>query len=82
MKILSFSAKCSDCFGMGISNPEDGTSDFNMDQGYVPYNIGIGGGDYIEMEIDIETGKIIDWDVAKIMLFIEENKNAQDESEL
>lgn len=29
--------------------------------GYVPYIKGIGGGDYIEIEIDNDTGKIVGW---------------------
>ena len=29
--------------------------------GYVPSGFGIGGGDYIELEIDFETGQILNW---------------------
>lgn len=29
--------------------------------GYVPRNLGIGGGDYIRLNIDLETGQIVDW---------------------
>lgn len=60
MKTLSFTAKCSDLFGGNIYTDDDDTS-IEL-EGYVPYNIGIGGGDYIEMKIDIETGKIIGWE--------------------
>jgi len=30
-------------------------------QGYVPHDIGIGGGDDVELEIDIDTGQIVGW---------------------
>jgi hypothetical protein len=32
---------------------------------YVPRNMGIGGGDYIELDIDIKTGKVLNWDNIK-----------------
>lgn len=31
-------------------------------EGYVPYRIGIGGGDDIHLRIDVESGKILNWD--------------------
>jgi hypothetical protein len=30
-------------------------------EGYVKYGLGLGGGDDIEIEVDIETGKIVGW---------------------
>jgi len=38
--IINVSAKCSDCFGLSAAH-----IDYD---GYVPENIGIGGGDYVE----------------------------------
>lgn len=53
-RIMNVQAKCSDmCF---IRYPGDKEHD-----GYVPSNIGIGGGDYLDFEIDIDTGKIVGW---------------------
>jgi hypothetical protein len=52
---LKINAKCSDmCY---TSVPELGLEK----DGYVPNGLGIGGGDYIELTIDIETGKIDGW---------------------
>jgi hypothetical protein len=58
MAILYVSAKCSDmCF---VQYEEGGVSvDYD---GYVPQHLGIGGGDYVELEIDVETGRVIGWD--------------------
>lgn len=58
-KVLSFTAKCSDLFSGQITD-----EDFNTIKeydGYVPKDLGIGGGDYLEMEIDLQTGQIINW---------------------
>lgn len=71
MRILSFIAKCSDSFGMTIT---DNSKYIAEKDGYVPYDIGIGGGDYIEMKIDIDTGQIIGWNVAKVQKFIEQQE--------
>lgn len=29
--------------------------------GYFPEGLGLGGGDYVEFEIDIDTGQILNW---------------------
>lgn len=62
MKILRISAKCSDMFHASLI--EDGRTIREHD-GYVPDwfpNPQAGHyGDYVEMDIDIETGKIINW---------------------
>lgn len=56
-KTLRIQAKCSDlCYTE--------FEEFSKD-GYVPENIGIGGGDYIELEIDIETGQILNWNTTE-----------------
>ena len=51
--IISITAKCSDMFTLdsqGISY-----------EGYVPNDLGIGGGDYISFDLDLSTGKIVGW---------------------
>lgn len=58
-KILSITAKCSDLFSGHIID-----EDFNVIkeyEGYVPKDLGIGGGDYVEMEIDLQSGQILNW---------------------
>lgn len=59
VKTLSFTAKCSDCFGGTFYNEKDQA--VKEIDGYVPRDLGMGGGDYIEMEIDLATGQILDW---------------------
>ena len=56
-KTISFRGKCSDRFYLKFPNGKEYW-------GYVPLEIGIGGSDYIELEIDIETGQIIGWQEA------------------
>ena len=64
-KYLSITAKCSDrCGGSYPGGTEI--------EGYVPKGIGIGGGDYVELTIDIETGVIQDWPGAAAILEAEE----------
>ena len=53
--ILHISGKVSDMFGM---TTDDGSIDYD---GYVPHGIEIGGGDYINISIDMDTGKIVGW---------------------
>jgi hypothetical protein len=59
VRIISISAKCKDLckltFFDKYSNHEY--------EGYVPYNLGIGEDDYIELSIDIDSGKIINWEI-------------------
>lgn len=48
-------AKCSDCCTVRCP-------DLALEkQGYVPRDLGIGGGDYIRLTIDTNTGKIEGW---------------------
>lgn len=53
---LKITAKCSDMCCTSV--PELGLER----HGYVPSDIGIGGGDYIELTIDTETGKVEGWE--------------------
>ena len=55
---LSISAKCRDLFAMDVM--KHGIEIMVYD-GYVPSCLGIGGGDYIHLVIDTDTGKIEGW---------------------
>lgn len=48
-------AKCDDRCSVSV----DGTD--LRKQGYVPRDLGIGGGDYVRLTIDSQTGKIDGW---------------------
>jgi len=52
---IQITAKCDDRFGMSV--PE---LDIRIG-GYVPRNMGVGGGDYVRLTIDNDTGKIEGW---------------------
>lgn len=66
--IMKINGKCSDMFGLRCED-----IDYN---GYVLHGLGIGGGDYIALEIDLETGQIQDW----IPLTKDDIRKAIDES--
>lgn len=63
MSSLYVTAKCSDCCVVEFD-------DINH-HGYVPYIPGIGNGDYIHLEIDNETGKIVGWKPLTVASFKE-----------
>ena len=71
---MSISAKCSDL--CSITYPSGAAHD-----GYVPEDIGIGGGDYLEIEIDIDTGKVIDWSEKIRDRIITNQEKAEDDTE-
>ena len=50
---LQITAKCDDRCSVSAGEL--------LRQGYVPRNLGIGGGDYIRLTIDTETGKVEGW---------------------
>ena len=60
MGILSISAKSSDLNSISYKD-KNGKVTEGKDYSYVPHNIGIGGGDYVELDIDMETGQILNW---------------------
>ena len=60
MGILSISAKCSDLCTTQYKDSKGNIIKSN-EYAYVPDNIGIGGGDYVEMDIDTDTGQILNW---------------------
>jgi hypothetical protein len=60
MGILSISSKSSDLNSIRFKD-KNGKVTEGGDYSYVPEGIGIGGGDYVEMDIDMETGQILNW---------------------
>ena len=60
MGILSISAKSSDLNSIHFK-AKNGKVTKSNDYAYVPKGISIGGGDYVELSIDTETGQIIGW---------------------
>ena len=71
MRVLKISGKCSDCFSMLMDGKEY--------DGYVPGFLG--GGDYIELDIDLDTGKILNWkSIAEIEKELEECFGGEDEN--
>lgn len=71
MKTITFGGKTCDCFWMGVKVDEK--THFNYD-GYVPSGMCIGGGDEIELEIDIETGTVVGWNKEKVLAKLAELK--------
>ena len=64
--IIKISAKCSDLFSASLFN-ENGRQIGKEYQGYVPkFFPGEHYGDYIMLEIDTETGKILNWATSDI----------------
>ena len=58
-RYITICAKTSDRFA-GTLESSEGEDVYNYD-GYVPSDLGIGGGDYIEMKIDLHSGMILNW---------------------
>jgi len=58
-RYLTICGKTSDRFS-GTLESSEGEDVYRYD-GYVPSNLGIGGGDYIEMKIDLHSGMIVKW---------------------
>ena len=57
--MLRISAKCSDMCSAVLVN--DNGNVVKEHDGYVPSLLG--GGDYIELDIDVATGKILNWQI-------------------
>ena len=59
MGILRISAKCSDLCSTIYTDKDGNETESN---GYVPKGIGIDDyGDYVDIDIDMETGQILNW---------------------
>jgi len=50
LRLASISAKCSDCCCFWYRDDEH--------QGYAPHHVGVGGGDYVEIQWCLECGQI------------------------
>lgn len=63
-RVIVISAKCSDMCDFRVY---EGDEFLYSGDGYVPRMAGLGGGDYVDLAIDVETGKLLDWnpDLAK-----------------
>jgi len=64
MSKLTISAKCSDLCFCSFTNKAGYTYESD---GYVPSDLGIGDGDYVEMTIDTDTGQIQGWKPLRTM---------------
>lgn len=63
MRTIRIQAKCRDLCTATYTD-EDVTGKTLETNGYVPGGLGIDdGGDYVDITIDIDTGKIVDWKV-------------------
>lgn len=72
--ILHICAKCNDCCSLSLEDKKQPLAESND---YVPDYMGIGGGDYIILSIELETGKLVDWktiDPEVLESYIEKNK--------
>ncbi len=69
---LTLNGKCSDMCFVSVDDV-DGTT-IHEEDGYAPYIAGLCGGDYIEFEIDTETGKVIGWDKEAFQEWLDEVK--------
>ena len=75
MKIMRILARCSGSFYMELTDTDKGDKAQYDYDGYVPFDIGIGGNDEVDLEIDMETGQILNWSP----LTIEEAKQRAEE---
>lgn len=75
MGILKISAKCSD---LCCTEYTDSKGKVTNSDSYVPEGIGIGdgGGDYIDIDIDMQTGQIQNWKPVSDAKVIEAQKKA------
>ena len=59
MRTINFSAKCSDLFSADL---REGSELMGQYEGYVPdFFPGQHYGDYVQMQVDIDTGRILNW---------------------
>ncbi len=58
-RTIYISAKCSDLFSLWVK--DENNQQIGSHNGYVPKFLPGVGGDYFQMEIDIETGQILKW---------------------
>ena len=56
---LRFSGKTSDLCSYALLDEKGET--IHTAQGYVPSDLGIGGGDYVQFELDLATGQLVNF---------------------
>lgn len=78
MKIITVSGKCSDMCYFAVKDA-DGKVVYEQHDGYVPSGCGVGGGDYIEVQIDIETGQVVGWNTDRAKQGLAEYIEEQEE---
>lgn len=66
--IINIGGHCQDRF---TASNSEGTFEYGPD--YVPSIVGIGGGD--DIDIDVETGKIVNWNPERIKQWINDYTN-------
>lgn len=70
---LTILAHSRDCNSMNVVHADGWELNLAaFTHGYVPLGMCIGGGDDVELEIDIETGQILNWDASKVKARIAE----------
>lgn len=74
IKILG---KCDDRFNMRFLDTNQ--SELGIYEGYVPSWVGLGGGDYINLTIDVNTGQIVGWNekIAREIRELHKNNEAE-----
>lgn len=81
-KIMAIFAKTRDAANVQVKD-QDGQDILHIDGDYVPYGFGIGGGDYLELTIDVETGMVVGWDPEKfkrgVSEWLAQNKEEDDD---
>lgn len=77
MKTLAVAGKVSDMCDIRVIDLESNTLWQNT--GDVPRNLGIGGGDYILLNIDIESGRILNWNAEIVKAAIQERVDERGE---
>jgi hypothetical protein len=61
-KTLNICAKCCDMCSASLHD-QNGDQIGDEWDNYVPKGLGIGSGDYIEFEVNLDTGQILNWEV-------------------
>lgn len=65
LKTITVSGHCNDLCYLAVED-SDGNVVYEQQEGYVPSGCGVGGGDDVAMQIDIETGQIIGWNAERV----------------
>lgn len=70
MATVLISAKCSDMCSATVRDDDGNT--VKSASGYAPSIGAINGGDYLDIEVDLETGKIVGWEPVTVEEAVEE----------